>query len=288
MDATQDVDSFSTFCNVLRAIAREVELNPPDGSSPPPNPAAPLSHKKCRRVADEVFTPIKTKDITRIKFRRFESGKRLNHRTTFVPPTPPQPRSSTDSIVFDLMSPPVSTSRPLSVPAPPDTVLPNAATDASAEPPVHHANLVVLQSETMLRLSTERVTIFDSGSAISRTSNVNALSNVTDCPPMQVQGAFGPSTHTSKRGTLGPLCLEAILLPGLGNQTLVSISQFCAGGTTGAHLHLRWLPHVPSRHCSPCSQAHGVRIYRNIPYNNSLNTLYNMYYVPYGIPFITR
>jgi hypothetical protein len=26
-----------------------------------------------------------------------------------------------------------------------------------------------------------------------------------------------------------------------------------------------------------------VRIYRNIPYNNSLNTLYNMYYVPYGI-----
>jgi RNase H-like domain found in reverse transcriptase len=31
-----------------------------------------------------------------------------------------------------------------------------------------------------------------------------------------------------------------------------------------------------------------VRIYRNIPYNNSLNTLYNMYYVPYGIPFITR
>jgi hypothetical protein len=33
---------------------------------------------------------------------------------------------------------------------------------------------------------------------------------------------------------LGPLGLEAILLPGLGNQTLVSISQFCAGGTTGA------------------------------------------------------
>jgi hypothetical protein len=31
-----------------------------------------------------------------------------------------------------------------------------------------------------------------------------------------------------------------------------------------------------------------VRIYRNIPYNNSLNTLYNMYYVPYGIPLITR
>jgi hypothetical protein len=31
-----------------------------------------------------------------------------------------------------------------------------------------------------------------------------------------------------------------------------------------------------------------VRIYRNIPYNNSLNALYDMNYVPYGIPLITR
>lgn len=234
MDATQDVDSFSTLCNVLRAIAREVEPNPPDGSSPPPHPTAPLSHKKRRRTADDDITPIKTKDITRIKFRRFESGKRINQRTSFVPPTPPQPRSSTDSVVFRLMSPPVSTSRPRSVLATPPTVLPTAVTDASDEPPVHHANLIVLRSETMLRLSSERVTIFDSGCSISGTSNVNALSNITDCPPMQVQGAFGPSTQPSKRGTLGPLGLEAILLPGLGNQTLVSISQFCAGGTTGA------------------------------------------------------
>jgi hypothetical protein len=232
MHATQDVDSFSTLCNVLRA--REVEPNPPDGSSPPPHPAAPLSHKKRRRTADDDITPIKTKDITRIKFRRFESGKRINQRTSFVPPTPPQPRSSTDSVVFRLMSPPVSTSRPRSVLDTPPTVLPTAVTDASDEPPVHHANLVVLRSETMLRLSSERVTIFDSGCSISGTSNVNALSNITDCPPMQVQGAFGPSTQPSKRGTLGPLGLEAILLPGLGNQTLVSISQFCAGGTTGA------------------------------------------------------
>jgi hypothetical protein len=234
MDATQDVDSFSTLCNVLRAIAREVEPNPPDGSSPPPHPTAPLSHKKRRRTADDDITPIKTKDITRIKFRRFESGKRINQRTSFVPPTPPQPRPSTDSVVFRLMSPPVSTSRPRSVLDTPPTVLPTAVTDASDEPPVHHANLVVLRSETMLRLSSERVTIFDSGCSISGTSNVNALSNITDCPPMQVQGAFGPSTQPSKRGTLGPLGLEAILLPGLGNQTLVSISQFCAGGTTGA------------------------------------------------------
>jgi hypothetical protein len=84
MDATQDVDSFSTFCNVLRTIALEVEPNPPDVTSPPPQPAAPLSHKKRRRTADEALTPIKTKDITRIKFRRFESGERINHRTTLA------------------------------------------------------------------------------------------------------------------------------------------------------------------------------------------------------------
>jgi hypothetical protein len=50
---------------------------------------------------------------------------------------------------------------------------------------------------------------------------------------MSVQGAFGPSTQPTKRGKLGPLGLDAILLPGLGNQTLISLSQFCAGGSTG-------------------------------------------------------
>jgi hypothetical protein len=50
---------------------------------------------------------------------------------------------------------------------------------------------------------------------------------------MSVQGAVGPSTQPTKRGKLGPIGLDAILLPGLRNQTLISLSQFCAGGSTG-------------------------------------------------------
>jgi hypothetical protein len=50
---------------------------------------------------------------------------------------------------------------------------------------------------------------------------------------LRVQGAFGPSTQPKKRGLLTPLGLDAILLPGMGNQTLVSLSQYCAGGTSG-------------------------------------------------------
>jgi hypothetical protein len=54
-----------------------------------------------------------------------------------------------------------------------------------------------------------------------------------DCGPMSVQGAFGPAAQPTKRGLLTPLGLDAILLPGMGNQTLVSLSQFCDGGTSG-------------------------------------------------------
>ena len=50
---------------------------------------------------------------------------------------------------------------------------------------------------------------------------------------MIVQGAFGTSAQPTKRGLFTPLGLDAILLPGMGNQTLVSLSQFCAGGTSG-------------------------------------------------------
>jgi hypothetical protein len=53
---------------------------------------------------------------------------------------------------------------------------------------------------------------------------------------------------------------------------------------------------VPFLEIMPCVFTSGllvsdhcyVRIYRNIPYNDSLNTPHDiMYYVPNGIPFIT-
>ena len=100
-------------------------------------------------------------------------------------------------------------------------------------PPGHYEKLVVVQSETMLRMSSAPTTVFDSGCSISGTSVLANLSNVTDCGPMSVQGAFGPSAQPTKRGLLTLLGLDAILLPGMGNQTLVSLSQFCDGGTSG-------------------------------------------------------
>jgi hypothetical protein len=37
------------------------------------------------------------------------------------------------------------------------------------------------------------------------------------------------------QGSLGPLELSTLLLPALGDSTLVSVSQFCAGGVTNDH-----------------------------------------------------
>ena len=43
----------------------------------------------------------------------------------------------------------------------------------------HQANLVVVQSETMLRMSSERVTVFDSGCSISGTCNITSTSGTS-------------------------------------------------------------------------------------------------------------
>ena len=100
-------------------------------------------------------------------------------------------------------------------------------------PETHHANLVIHGSETMLARSHDASTVFDSACSISGTSDINALTDVTNCRPLSVQGTFGPSAQPKKRGLIGPLGLDAILLPGMGNQTLISLSQSCAGGTSG-------------------------------------------------------
>ena len=74
--------------------------------------------------------------------------------------------------------------------------------------------------------------IFDSGCSITGTSNINDLHDVEPCGTFSVQGAFGPSTQPAHRGKLGPLGLDAILLEGMGNQTLISLSAYLAGGNT--------------------------------------------------------
>jgi hypothetical protein len=115
----------------------------------------------------------------------------------------------------------------------PRTASGNTPSKVTFAPDGHHANLVVVQTETMLRLSDAPITVFDSGCSISGTSNIINLTDITGCGPLSVQGAFGPSTQPKKRGLLTPLGLNAILLPGMGNQTLLSLFQYCAGCTSG-------------------------------------------------------
>ena len=98
--------------------------------------------------------------------------------------------------------------------------------------PDHTANLVI-ESHVLNSLSKTSKVIFDSGCSISGTSNVHDLSEVTSCGPLSVQGAFGPSTQPAHRGKLGPLGLDAIVIDGMGQQTLISLSQYCQGGDSG-------------------------------------------------------
>jgi hypothetical protein len=98
--------------------------------------------------------------------------------------------------------------------------------------PDHSAKLII-ESHNMNALSKTAQVIFDSGCSITGTSNVSNLHDVTDCGSLSVQGAFGPSIQPSKRGKLGPLGLDAIVIEGMGHQTLVSLSQYCQGGDSG-------------------------------------------------------
>ena len=84
-------------------------------------------------------------------------------------------------------------------------------------------------------MSSESRTTFvmDSGAGKCGTSNLVLLKNITACQGITVNGAFGTSVNPAHTGTFGPLNLPAVHIDGMGSQTLVSLSQFCAGGTTG-------------------------------------------------------
>ena len=194
MDATQDSDEFSVLCYVLRAIVYEIE--------PILLPTVDLqtglqeqkSHRKRRRSSVSEQS-LRISDIPRNKLGRFETRTRVTHANMYVPPTSP----SILPPAFKLAEYPVPTPRDVYVPTPQIVVFSPDDTH-SHDTRSHQANLVVIQSETMLRMSSERVTVFDSGCSISGTCNLNALSDVTACGPMSVRGAFGPSTQPPKRG----------------------------------------------------------------------------------------
>jgi hypothetical protein len=224
MDATQDSDEFAVLCYVLRAIVYEIEPIPLATVDLQTGLQVHESHPKRRRSSAGERSPLEISDIPRRKLGRFETRTRATHANTYVPPTPPQARSSIAPPLFNITDSSVPIARdasyqePLAVIWSPDDTH-SRGTRAPGQP-----------YRRPVRDNAPHVF-----GALSRTGtcNVNALSNITDCGPTSVQGAFGPSTQPTKRGKLGPLGLDAILLPGLGNQTLISLSQFCAGSSTG-------------------------------------------------------
>lgn len=75
--------------------------------------------------------------------------------------------------------------------------------------------------------------VMDSGAGKCGTSDLTLLRDVQPCKDITISGAFGPSTMPTQAGKLGPLGLDTVHIEGMGSQTLVSLSQFCAGGNTG-------------------------------------------------------
>lgn len=104
--------------------------------------------------------------------------------------------------------------------------------DSETDDHDHSAKLIITEHQ-LKSLSKSSKVVFDSGCSITGTSNIHDLHDVEPCSALSVQGAFGPSTQPQHRGKLGPLGLEAIVLEGMGNQTLISLSAYLAGGTTG-------------------------------------------------------
>ena len=77
---------------------------------------------------------------------------------------------------------------------------------------------------------TNKTSIFDTGASRSGTSDSSILKNICKCENVSVQGAFGPPFKPSLKGTLGPLELDTLIIPGM-SETLLSVYQICNGGS---------------------------------------------------------
>jgi hypothetical protein len=164
MDATFDNDLYSLTITQFKAVVLEIEPTPPlPGTSDSRRASAQ------RRVSTGLMSPPPTRgDITPSKFTRYETNTDASDHTLTTTASPSDIGSPDPALL---------------------QALPSQVTFASDG---HHANLVVVQTETMLRLSDAPITVFDSGCSISGTSNITNLTDVTDCGPLSVQGASDP------------------------------------------------------------------------------------------------
>ena len=137
--------------------------------------------------------------------------------STFATPNGPR-FTSQFSPTSDAVTPPFVPATPVCI----DTV-------HKSQTPDH---LRVFNVSSLKRLDNSSVVIFDTGASRSGTGHPRLLDELQPCEPVTVQGAFGPPVHPKLKGNLGPLGLDTIVIDGMPD-TLVSISQVCAGGSTG-------------------------------------------------------
>jgi hypothetical protein len=208
MESHYDTDAFHTMTVIFQSIVLEIEPAPIMVEDP-----TYQSYLARNRRSVLESPPPTHADITPSKYVRYNP----NYDPDANSPVPDSTASASSS---DANTP---------VPSYASGTTPSHVTFS---PHDHHAKYVV-QTENMLRISTKPIRVFDSGCSISGTSDFNDLSDVTDCGPMTLQGAFGPPSQPTKCGLLTSLQLDAILIPGMGNETFISLSQFCAGGISG-------------------------------------------------------
>ena len=106
---------------------------------------------------------------------------------------------------------------------------------------------------------TNKTSIFDTGASRSGTSDSSILKNICKCENVSVQGAFGPPFKPSLKGTLGPLELDTLIIPGM-SETLLSVYQICNGGSKNFQ-------------CTAIFTTEGCRVFRTDSVREALKTM---------------
>jgi hypothetical protein len=218
MDVHIDSVSWSDHTRCMRSIASKVAPVPlPDTDHVEHMLATPNKYRRKRDCTDFISPELRRENIPSAKFQRYETIP-VRSRPRFPNVNPAQlssvrsakagAQAESEELLFvgGLMEGP---------------------------PSEEHHNKLIVCKETMNNLHAQSRIIFDSDCSISGTANLHDLTDLRACGPLQVSGAFGPSTQAAHSGKLGPLGLDAIVIPGLGHQTLVSLSLFCEGGDSG-------------------------------------------------------
>ena len=117
---------------------------------------------------------------------------------------------------------------------PPDDNVQSTSSSSSHPPRAESADLKVfcaIPSGTIAAITqTPKRLMWDSGANRSGTGSKAGLRNITACPPLSIQGAFGPPIQPTHRGELGPMKLETVVIDGMGDNTIISVSQVCKLG----------------------------------------------------------